>query len=803
MRNIISILILLSIAVTYTAHAQVILPLATGQKNSINVICSSNDKFYVVTKTASKYEIMKWDGNFWINSYSIPQSYFDNLSSAFDSIAAKSICRFKNETYVAFTNINNGKLLIIKSKDKGWEKINTENFTAEKNLEFLNSSKDLLLCGNITANNVSVSIIKIENEKCTVYAPNPPDQGISDYFTDFEYSDNKIWAIGLFATPFDPYNKSFKVFENNTWKSITNSPYNNGFEGFGKYNDSLIVTGVDFDGYINFSIKSNNWKEISNGMNEWKVKSVSDIHQVKNLLWVAGRFENIKTGKFASIACWNGNLWTIPSLDYIGNDLQIAGENEIYLSGSFLNHQGLLLNKTGKIEIDKGLLAGKVFFDNNQNCTQEIDENNLQGVYIKILPENIYVPTDFNGNYTIPVDTKITQHLISVEAPKYHISTCGTKIINHNGQNTNAGIDFGILSYGSHNDISIKLSDFTGWRARQGFDEFYQICVTNKGTQNIDELKIEFTPDDAVNFTEFSIIPNENTGKSYIWKILNLKKGESILIKAKANIPVELKLDEKIRHFAKVSIIELNDEDITNNFDTLTQKIVAAIDPNDKNTKQEYKITPQTNLIDYKIRFQNTGNDTAYNIQVIDTLDPNFAISMHGVYMSSSHKYELAPVAWLQNGKYRYKYAWIFRDILLPDKNTNNELSQGFIDFNINLSDKLEIGTYIKNKAYIYFDFQEPVITNDAINLVSNSTNTLKIKAGKITVLPNPAHNYLSISNAETNEINISIKNILGQTLIINSIPRKSAINIDISKFNSGIYFLQAEGFLPIKFIKN
>lgn len=803
-RHIISKMIILSLALTNIANAQIILPLSNGQKNSVNVVCSANDKLFTVIKTQTGFEIKKWDGDFWINKPAIPVSFINQLSSSIDSVKAKSICCYKNETFVAFINTNNGKLLIIKSKDKSWEKVNTDNLFAERNLEFLNTGNSLLLCGNITANNISVSIIKIENSQCTVYAPNPPDQGIDDYFTDFEFSDNKIWAIGLFATPFDPYNKAFKVFENNTWKAITSSPYNNGFEGFGKYNDSLIVTGVDFDGYINFSIKSNNWKEISNGLNEWKIKSVSDIHQVKNLLWVAGRFENDKTGKFASIAYWNGNSWTVPALDYIGNDIKITGENEVYISGSFLNHQGLTLNKTGKIDTEKGLLAGKVFFDNNQNCTQETDENNIQGVYVKIMPENVYIPTDFNGNYYIPVDTKISQHLISVETPKYHISTCGTKIINHNGQNTNAGIDFGILPYGSHNDVSVSVTDFTGWRARLGFDENYQICVTNRGTQNIEEVNLEFTPDNSISFLEFSLIPNINTGKSFIWKLKNLRKGETIYIKAKANIPVELKLGDKIKHQAKVSISEINDEDLSNNNDTLVQKLVAAIDPNDKNTKQDYKISPQTTFIDYKVRFQNTGYDTAYNIQVIDTLDPNFVISaVHGVVMSSSHNYEFAPKAWLQNGKYRYKYAWIFRDVLLPDKNTNNELSQGFIDFKINLRDKLELGTSIKNKAYIYFDFQEPVITNDAINLVSNFTNTGIIKAGKMTISPNPAHNYLNIVNAESSEINISIKNILGETLLNNLIPRQSTINIDLSKLSAGIYILQADGYLPVKFIKN
>lgn len=803
MRGINIITIIVSLAIINIAKAQVILPLSKGQINSENITCSYNDKLWVITKSSLNFEIKKWDGSFWLDCPQIPENFINYLSVSIDSVSPKNLIYFKNSLFASFTNANTGKLLIIRSNGKTWEKINTDNIYSEKNLEFINTGTELLLGGKITVNNVSVSIIKIDNLLCSVYASNPPDQGIDDYFTDFEFSNNKIWAIGLFATPYDPYNKSFKVFENNAWKTISNSPYNNGFEGFGKYNDSLIVTGVDFDGYINFSLKSNNWKEISNGLNEWKIKSVSDIHQVKNLLWVSGRFVNENTKKTASIAYWNGNLWSVPSIDYIGYDVKIVGQNEVYISGSFISHQGLILNKTGIISTDKALLAGKVFYDKNQNCTQENDESNLQGIIVKIMPENIYIPTDYNGMYYVPVDPAINQHIINVEPPKYFISTCGTKIVNNPSQFTNAGLDFGIIPYGDHFDAAITISDFTGWRARLGFDENYNICITNRGNKYIGEAIIEFTPDNSINFTEFSITPFSKNGNTYIWKIKSLNAGESLCISAKANIPVKLNLGDKIYHLAKVKLNEINDDDLNNNSDTLIEKLVSAIDPNDKNTKQNHKILPQTKVIDYKIRFQNTGYDTAYNIQVIDTLDPNFVISIEGVLMSSSHKYELAPIAWLQNGKYRYKYAWIFRNVLLPDNKTNEELSNGYIDFKINLRDKLEIGTNIRNKAYIYFDFQEAIITNEAVNIVSNNIGIVTPKIGKIEIFPNPTSNFITIKNNENIDLNILIENVIGKTLTSVLVKKQSQQMLDVSNLNKGIYFIKIDGNSTLKFIKN
>ncbi len=68
-----------------------------------------------------------------------------------------------------------------------------------------------------------------------------------------------------------------------------------------------------------------------------------------------------------------------------------------------------------------------------------------------------------------------------------------------------------------------------------------------------------------------------------------------------------------------------NSETITiDNADTLIQTVTGSFDPNDKNVfptgyGSEGYITAQQEL-KYTIRFQNTGNDTAFIIVVVDTL---------------------------------------------------------------------------------------------------------------------------------------------------------------------------------------
>ena len=134
----------------------------------------------------------------------------------------------------------------------------------------------------------------------------------------------------------------------------------------------------------------------------------------------------------------------------------------------------------------------------------------------------------------------------------------------------------------------------------------------------------------------------------------------------------------------------------------------GSYDPNDKQAAQlgygpEHDILPNTSL-DYTIRFQNTGTDTAFFVVIVDTLAA-----------------ELNP-ATIILGPASHAYTWeivegnvlVFRfiPIVLPDSTTNLEASQGFVSFKIRHKEGLPLGTRIENQAAIYFDFNEPIFTN-------------------------------------------------------------------------------------------
>ncbi len=134
----------------------------------------------------------------------------------------------------------------------------------------------------------------------------------------------------------------------------------------------------------------------------------------------------------------------------------------------------------------------------------------------------------------------------------------------------------------------------------------------------------------------------------------------------------------------------------------------GSFDPNDKQGfpvgyGEAHYIRPGTEL-EYLIRFQNTGTDTAFTVRIVDTLslwlDP--ATIRPGV---SSHTYQF-------NFTGQGVAEFLFENIMLPDSNVNLAGSNGFVKFSIYPRADAPLETLIENNAAIYFDFNEPVITN-------------------------------------------------------------------------------------------
>jgi hypothetical protein len=134
-----------------------------------------------------------------------------------------------------------------------------------------------------------------------------------------------------------------------------------------------------------------------------------------------------------------------------------------------------------------------------------------------------------------------------------------------------------------------------------------------------------------------------------------------------------------------------------------------------------------------------------------------------------------------------------FPNIMLPDS-SHHEFCKGMATFTIRAKSTLTPGTTIANRAGIYFDINEVVMTNTVYSNIplTASLNSVSGRASLVEVFPNPVRDVLNINMAEGAFSNIAIYNIVGQQML--EMPAVRPAKIDVSKLPTGIYYVRLHG---------
>ena len=198
-----------------------------------------------------------------------------------------------------------------------------------------------------------------------------------------------------------------------------------------------------------------------------------------------------------------------------------------------------------------------------------------------------------------------------------------------------------------------------------------------------------------------------------------------------------------------VTALPLLDDDLW--LDRYCQETTAAYDPNDKQAipkgvGDNQLIAPNT-TVDYKIRFQNTGNDTAFTVIIRDTIDTEVFDLSTLELGAASHDFFLR-----QTGGNALEF--VFNNIQLPDSTIDEPGSHGYIHFRIAQWPDLPDGTRLSNRVGIYFDFNPPIITNESWhtvgrNFLRTSVHYFNFSEGPVTIYPNPFASGLQFEHAD------------------------------------------------------
>lgn len=288
-----------------------------------------------------------------------------------------------------------------------------------------------------------------------------------------------------------------------------------------------------------------------------------------------------------------------------------------------------------------------------------------------------------------------------------------------------------------YDDLSVQLS---ASRNRPGFQVLYYTNVMNNGNlEKTATLHLEL--DQRYRFDSASVAPTSNVGNKLTWNLAALPSQWSELILVYATLNAATPLETLVKATA---ILEVTDEWPYNDTASVSSVVVGSFDPNDKTVKVKEIAkgghVADTATLDYTIRFQNMGTDTAFTVVVKDKISPFLDLGTLAM-VDASHPYRITLV--------HDTLVWTFKNILLPDNKVNEPRSHGHVHYRIKPKVQVPNGAKIRNQAGIYFDFNEPVITNEVVNTVGmpdpNGLEQEMSALESIHVFPNPTEGVVRV----------------------------------------------------------
>lgn len=329
------------------------------------------------------------------------------------------------------------------------------------------------------------------------------------------------------------------------------------------------------------------------------------------------------------------------------------------------------------------------------------------------------------------------------------------------------------------NDLSIVIIPVG--IAQPGFNANYQVVVFNNNPVEVSDATVTLQFNDVhVQFqsltTAYTV--NGNTVTFNVGAIPGYGSN-SALMGFYVYPPMVNIGGEELVYTATVSMTA-TDEIPDNNTHVLNQIVVNSYDPNDITVHEGPFIYEEQadDYLTYTIRFQNTGTANAVNIKLENTLDPLLEWETF-VPVTSSHNYYVT-----RNDD---QLTFTYPDIQLPDSESNEPESHGFVTYRIKPKSTFGLGDVVSNSAEIYFDFNPAIITNTATTEVIEETmGTIGFTAAAVQLYPNPVKEKLNIVT-EQNILSVTIVDMNGREISVNY----SNEVIDTSQLSLGMYMVK------------
>lgn len=442
-------------------------------------------------------------------------------------------------------------------------------------------------------------------------------------------------------------------------------------------------------------------------------------------------------------------------------------------------------------------IKGKVYEDLNGNCQYDNGEPPMNHVMIHCSGYG-YRFTDGNGNYAFRVpagDYTITENILAF----YPLAPCQQNGISVNVPNTSSGCEYTVDFANEINpihDLHVVHMN-ASLPPIPGHDYTLKTVIRNDGTITESNITVGFAGDGQLLYNGSGPIAfsQQNPIDFPNWYSItgglgSINPGGSAIINTDYAVPTNIPLETEVlfkdtaAHDSPMSTYLL-DYSPWDNTNQIARTVIGSYDPNyvevdPRGLGVEGFIERTDSILDYTIHFQNTGSYYAQNIFILDTLDDHLdLLTFRPGYSDYDYTVEIS-----EDRVVRFN----FDNIHLPWQAMTEYGSRGLVSYSIRQIEDLPIGTEINATAGIYFDYNEPVITNTTLNTIGENVSITEYNGfdDEMRIFPNPASNILNIqfSDNRIQPNSISVYDMMGRMVL----EQPFTTRLDVSNLSFGTY---------------
>ncbi|MEI6522911.1 MAG: T9SS type A sorting domain-containing protein [Bacteroidota bacterium] len=454
-------------------------------------------------------------------------------------------------------------------------------------------------------------------------------------------------------------------------------------------------------------------------------------------------------------------------------------------------------------------ITGLVYTDLNNNCNYDNTDLPANNIAVKLFDNQnnlLEMVNTVNGVYNFSPFIAGT-YQIKIEDNLYPFSlSCGQSntqtVVLDSANQTISNINFPVVC-DSLNDVKIHSVATLGWvfpgqthilntNVSNNFNWYNLQCDTNtySGTVTIQVNG----PVSFVAATAGALTPTVS-GNTFTYSISDFNTLNPTSFGLSLLTDTTAQANDQICVHVEISPNPI-DADTTNNVYDFCYNVVNSYDPNMKEVYPVNVLPGYDDWFTYTIHFQNTGNAPAFNIRLRDTLDTQLDLNTFEV-LGYSHPANVGISGNILTVR--------FNNIMLPDSTSDYEGSMGYFQYRIKPTPNLPNGSQISNTAYIYFDFNAPIITNTTENNfdITVSATNLKLNPESFEIYPNPSTGVFTFKDAK-NIQRVEVYNVMGQEIAVfaGDNTNKVSKQINLSNYSKGIYFAKINGSVVIKLVK-